>query len=58
MNAYKKSKIERLKILLKELQDEVLDEYNKGSISKSEMENILLWTNKMISRMVKELESD
>ena len=41
---YKEVRIDKT---FRELQDDILDEYNKGNISKSEMENILVWCEKM-----------
>ena len=38
------SQIEKL---FKDLENNVLDEYNKGSISKSEMVNIISWCEKV-----------
>ena len=44
MNDY----IVKLEKLLKTLQDDILDEYNKGSISHQEMVNVMNWTKRMI----------
>ena len=39
--------IAKIESLFKDLEDDVLDEYNKGTISKKEMINILAWCEKM-----------
>ena len=38
----------KLEKLLKGLQNDILDEYNKGTISHQEMMNIMRWTKKVI----------
>jgi hypothetical protein len=42
--------------LFLELQDDVLDEYNKGTISLSEMKNIIIWCQNMKVRLIKDYE--
>ena len=44
--------------LFAELQDDVLDEYNKGTISLKEMKNIISWCQKMKERLVQDYEKD
>ena len=38
------------------IQNEVLDEYNKGTISGKEMGNILRWCEAMKEKMLKEID--
>lgn len=42
-----------LKKLLAKLQDDILDEYNKGEISYGEMVKIMTWTEKIIDSKIK-----
>lgn len=50
-------KIEHIKNLFSNIQDEVLDEYNEKGISKEEMINVLTWCEKMKNKMI-EAESN
>jgi len=52
----KETDINKLQHLFDNLQDDILDEYNKKTISKKEMKNILNWLNQMRGRMKKQLE--
>jgi hypothetical protein len=45
-----KIKGKKIKELLIKLQDDILDEYNKGLISYDEMVNVMNWTKKVIER--------
>jgi hypothetical protein len=54
-NAIDSQKV-RLKRVFADLQDDVLDEYNNGNISKSEMENIIKWCNKILKMKLRSLE--
>jgi len=54
---YIENTTKRLKKLFNKLQDDVLDEYNKGAISEIEMKNIIQWCNKMKQNMVEELKN-
>jgi len=37
-----------LKKLMEQLQDDILDEYNKGNMSQEEMSKIMQWTKRII----------
>ena len=52
MNDY----VTKLEKLLKGLQDDILDEYNRGTISHQEMVNIMGWTKKVIETKKEEEE--
>ena len=56
MNFYEKEKQKsKLEKTFASLQDDVLDEYNKGTISKEEMKNIIKWCEKMKQIKLKDI---
>lgn len=44
----------KIEKLFRGIQDDVLDEYNKGTISKVEMKNILRWCEDMKEKLIEE----
>jgi len=52
---YRENASKNLKYLFESLQDDVLDEYNNGKVSRIEMMNVMRWCEKMKKKMVEEV---
>ena len=55
---YREHSVNRWKKLFQEITDMVLDEYNRGGISRFELEEVLEWCDGFIAERINEVQKD
>lgn len=53
---YRENSVKGLENLFGDLQDDILDGYNKGDVTGIEMRNIMRWCERMKKNMIKDIK--